>query len=1299
MNSLWFSLAGPYFEPLGWALVHFLWQGAVVALLLAAVLQCLAQATSSKRYLAGCIGLAIMAICPIVTLGLGVTRQAAWSEPRETSAERSPEQVLSTHDFLNRGGIFAQADLDAPRDIDRLATTDPVSVQPAPTLAPNARSTILFSWLVGIWALGVCILSLRLCASWIWIQRMKGLNTLPIPEEWSRVLTALARQMEISRPVRILQSALVEVPTLIGWLRPTILLPLGFLTGMTPRQVEAILAHEFAHILRRDYLVNLLQTLVETVLFYHPAVWWVSRFIRSERENCCDDIAALECGEPVEYARALTALEGFRATHRHLVVAANHGSLLQRIRRLAGLRDSHADRPTLWAIPILLLLLAPFVLPWSHSLAAISQTETSLPAAVEEPGIAWGAPIKGLQCRILPLPSSIDSEATDFSKTSSIFGDSQEITFGVELKNVGDKPLQLPGVRYGDSYGPSSGKWNADSLAPFLFQFEFLDGTGVPLARAERSYVRPITQLSGVSVHEILPGQSFKAVLRPGRFSGPMAYRVPAGAHQVRLRYLGISEDILVDLKKHWPNKPIAQAWTGPVLSNTVSFEIKAPGAQDQPREPAWGPATRGLCAAVQFRPRNGAGSFEASTSVIPFNTVVEPHLLIKNAGKEPISFVSETWRQDDRIFVKDPQGNETELQRTWYSGWPTLVQWRLKPGEIASLDSSPLAFLDNPQAEKKLDQPVGKTILAKKGTYQIRVAIHLGGVQVRDPQAKNEAPANRDWTGVVETAAASLTIRDREPADGAQVLRDINLDSWRILRLTGKSIGLATQEDGNETGLSPLRIVVEGPGSMLLGPLASKEPSPSAASGPTVRAESANGISWEKGGQFRFKGKVKVDFLPREAQDGPAFQMVCDELELDSAPGKAGGTSSWSVAARGQIRWTSKEIQAQAARLHLDWSRQTLILEGPKEQPARLIMTKGEGEISATRIQVNLKQQTAQIEQARSLVESPPRIQASADEKLRWNWKGLYPGRLLFVDPLGKPIPQGTFSARLIRKQEPSAQGALTGSPLTIPDCDGQPLAVTVRAPGFEERVFADIDLKPGEVKKIELVPAAAARLRVVSAVDKKPLKGAKVRFFNKSSDQAGGGPYPMQGIEGPIWQTTQEDGVATLDVLQKVDPNYPKLGDAVYFFYVEPPDGATGLLGRFVGPVRSGVDLGTIELSTPLEVHGEVRGTKEELDRFAAEWDQPFEQVTANPQAKFSYAVSKDLETSREGDCLHFHLKNLSPGKLRIVANFDPHPHSVSHVYTRREAKGNDLEMSVEVKRLMPKLIITAKGLKKEI
>jgi len=216
---------------------------------------------------------------------------------------------------------------------------------------------------------------------------------------------------------------------------------------------------------------------------------------------------------------------------------------------------------------------------------------------------------------------------------------------------------------------------------------------------------------------------------------------------------------------------------------------------------------------------------------------------------------------------------------------------------------------------------------------------------------------------------------------------------------------------------------------------------------------------------------------------------------------------------------------------------------------------------------------------------------------------------------------------------------------------------------------------------------------------VDKKPLKGAKVRFFNKSSDQAGGGPYPMHGIEGPIWQTTKEDGVAALDVLQKVDPNYPKLGDAVYFFYVEPPEGATGLLGRFVGPVRSGVDLGTIELSTPLEIHGEVRGTKEELDRFAAEWDQPFEQVTANPQAKFSYAVSKDLETSREGNCLLFHLKNLSPGKLRIVANFDPHPHSVSHVYTRREAKGNDLEMSVEVKPLMPKLIITAKGLKKEI
>ena len=138
---------------------------------------------------------------------------------------------------------------------------------------------------------------------------------------WQRMATRLSRRLHIGRAITLLESALVDVPTVIGWLKPVVLLPASALAGLSPQQLEAILAHELAHIRRHDYLVNLLQTLVETVLFYHPAVWWLSRRIRIERENCCDDLAVSLCGDPVAYAQALADLEALRSGPRRRITS------------------------------------------------------------------------------------------------------------------------------------------------------------------------------------------------------------------------------------------------------------------------------------------------------------------------------------------------------------------------------------------------------------------------------------------------------------------------------------------------------------------------------------------------------------------------------------------------------------------------------------------------------------------------------------------------------------------------------------------------------------------------------------------------------------------------------------------------------------------------------------------------------------------------------------------------------------------------------------------------------------------
>ena len=165
-------------------------------------------------------------------------------------------------------------------------------------------------------------------------------ENVPVDGVALEMLSDLCCRLEISRAVKLVKSGLVQVPTVIGWLRPVILLPASTLSGLTPAQLEAILAHELAHVSRCDYLVNAAQCIVETLMFYHPVVWWISRCVREEREHCCDDLVVKVCGDRLAYAKALASLEGSRIGFRDFAFAAAGGSLLNRIRRLMGLPEN-----------------------------------------------------------------------------------------------------------------------------------------------------------------------------------------------------------------------------------------------------------------------------------------------------------------------------------------------------------------------------------------------------------------------------------------------------------------------------------------------------------------------------------------------------------------------------------------------------------------------------------------------------------------------------------------------------------------------------------------------------------------------------------------------------------------------------------------------------------------------------------------------------------------------------------------------------------------------------------------------
>jgi beta-lactamase regulating signal transducer with metallopeptidase domain len=295
---------GPFAQAIGWTLLHLLWQGALVAGLLAAALPLLAGRSANLRYALSCAALVL-----IVALGVA-------------TGVRSYAPV--THAPL------------AP-------TLSSASVTPAKTsvVAPDPRLEFarvagrMLPALVTLWILGVALCSLRLLREWLGARRLVA-RGVPAPAAFQDVARRLGDALGVRTIVRLLESSAVTVPSVIGFVRPAILLPASSLTGLTPAQLEMILAHELAHIRRHDFLVNLLQAVVETLLFYHPAVWWISRRVRAERENCCDDLAVAVCGNPLQYARALTRLEELRAEGLALAMSADGGSLLERVRRIAG---------------------------------------------------------------------------------------------------------------------------------------------------------------------------------------------------------------------------------------------------------------------------------------------------------------------------------------------------------------------------------------------------------------------------------------------------------------------------------------------------------------------------------------------------------------------------------------------------------------------------------------------------------------------------------------------------------------------------------------------------------------------------------------------------------------------------------------------------------------------------------------------------------------------------------------------------------------------------------------------------
>jgi GWxTD domain-containing protein len=305
---------------IGWTLLHSLWEGALIAGVLACALWLSHRASAGFRYALACLALLAMPVAFGVTLAILYP-----GAPVRMILPNIPfEQV--------RGSPLAA---------------------PASPLSWSDR----LAWVAPFWLTGVCCFYIYRLGSWLAAQRLRRTGTCAAPQLWQDIVRKLAQRIGVSRPVALLESCLADVPIVVGYLRPVILVPLGMLMELPSEQAEAILLHELSHILRADYLANLLQTVVEGLLFYHPATWWISGVVRAEREHCCDDAVVALQGNAQEYAAALLTLEQRRWRAPESALAANGGKLLPRVRRLLSKPDGLSHRAPIMAAGLFVILL------------------------------------------------------------------------------------------------------------------------------------------------------------------------------------------------------------------------------------------------------------------------------------------------------------------------------------------------------------------------------------------------------------------------------------------------------------------------------------------------------------------------------------------------------------------------------------------------------------------------------------------------------------------------------------------------------------------------------------------------------------------------------------------------------------------------------------------------------------------------------------------------------------------------------------------------------------------------------
>lgn len=321
---------------LGWTVLHALWQVSLLALIMAIVLWFLKNKSAKIRYTVGCATLFLM---------LGIS------------------QVTFLYQFLN----YKQVEKTNP-------TADASQLNPVPDESFMLLITTESNWttlvtnylnehiqmIVALWIFGFLMFAIRLFGGLHYISKIRKTAQFSIDDKWKNIVANLSTRFPIQKSVQLAASAFVQVPMIIGYFKPLILFPIGALNNLDQKEVEAILAHELGHIFRNDYLINILQSIVDVLFYFHPAAWWISSQIRMERENCCDDLAIEITNCPLTYAKALVSIKenALASPMMAMALMKDDKKLLNRIKRILNqpTQKTHAMEKLITSCLLLFLI-------------------------------------------------------------------------------------------------------------------------------------------------------------------------------------------------------------------------------------------------------------------------------------------------------------------------------------------------------------------------------------------------------------------------------------------------------------------------------------------------------------------------------------------------------------------------------------------------------------------------------------------------------------------------------------------------------------------------------------------------------------------------------------------------------------------------------------------------------------------------------------------------------------------------------------------------------------------------------